>query len=181
MQIAPIGSANTPQYSTAAATSTGKIGQSFQKLGSALASGNLADAKEALAQMRANTPVQAGKASGPIGTAMAALNKAVNAGDLKAAQQAYGDLKQAVSQAAPAGNGQASDAVHASEKEEKKAGRASGGSSSSRVFNKKDTNKDGVVSSTEERAYDLKHPTLSAGASVAVRGERTGSRVNTTV
>ena len=148
-----------------------KMKQSFQSLGNALESGNLTDAKEALAQLQKNAPAQKANDNNPMSAKMEALSKAVDSGDLKAAQDAYADIKKTMSQrpsgraqegghggpppggAPPSGAGKSSD--------------ASSSSSSNKVYDVKDTNKDGQVSWEEEQAYNLKNPDETTQTSTA--------------
>jgi hypothetical protein len=51
----------------------------------------------------------------------------------------------------------------------KPAAAAGATTSESTSYNKKDTNKDGVVSAIEELTYDLKHPTAQTGSAVDVK------------
>ena len=144
-----------------------KAKQSFQNLGKALESGNLSDAKEALAQLQANAPAQAKNDKNPMSAKMEALSKAVESGDLKAAQEAYSDIKKTMSQrpsggggrpaggAPPSGAGKSSDTSETSD--------------SNKVYDPKDANKDGTVSWKEEQDYNLKHPEQSDRTSTTVK------------
>jgi len=130
-----------------------KIKQSFDNLGSALESGNLSDAKAALEELQKNAPKQATDTSNPMSQKMDALSKAIDSGDVKAAQSAYADIKQTMSQR-PAGR--PSGPPPGGAPPSGGAGKASGtegSSSSNKVYDSKDTNKDGKVSALEELAY----------------------------
>ena len=96
MQVASISSSSYQR--PGAIESFGKMKQSFEKLGSALESGNLSDAREALGQLQEDAPAQAGKADNPISANIETLSKAVDSGDLKGAQQGYADIKKTISQ-----------------------------------------------------------------------------------
>lgn len=141
-----------------------KIKQSFNNLGSALESGDLSAAKTTLAELQKNAPKQASNASNPMSQKMEALSKAIDSGDVKAAQAAYADIKQTMSQR-PAGRpsgpppGGAPPSGGAG-----KASSAEDSSGSSKVYDAKDTNKDGKVSAQEELAY-LQKPRDSANPS----------------
>ena len=140
-----------------------KVKQAFQNLGTALDSGNLSDAKKALAQLQKNAPAQAGKADDPIRAKLETLSKAVDEGDLKSAQDAYADIKKTVSErpaasSAPAHGSGGPPPGGTPPSGGKKSSSTSDSSSSSKVYDKKDTNKDGTVSWKEEHDYDLKHP-----------------------
>jgi hypothetical protein len=156
-----IGSINSATYQPmGAGESLAKVKQSFQKLGSALESGNLSDAKEAMAELQKNAPAQAGGENSPMGAKIETLTKAVDSGDLKAAQQAYADIKKTMSQRPPParGGGPAGGQGGAPPNGAKKSSSTSDSSSPYKTYDKKDTNKDGTVSSMEELAYSLKHP-----------------------
>jgi hypothetical protein len=140
-----------------------KAKQSFQNLGKALESGNLSDAKEALAQLQANAPAQAKNDKNPMSAKMEALSKAVESGDLKAAQEAYSEIKKTMSQRPPGGGGRAGGTGGpppggAPPSGAGKSSDTSETSDSSKVYDPKDANKDGTVSWKEEQEYNLKHP-----------------------
>ena len=71
----------------------------------------------------------------------------------KSVQAATGDGKNATSQPATGGAGRAGGTPPP-----KKASSASGTSSTTKVYDKKDLNKDGTVSEMEEIRYDATHP-----------------------
>ena len=71
-----------------------KIKQSFNKLDKALSSGDISDAKDALAQIQNNAPKFAGAANDPMASKMNTLSQALNSGDMSAAQSAYANIKQ---------------------------------------------------------------------------------------
>jgi len=130
-----------------------KIKQSFDDLGSALESGNLSDAKTALAELQKNAPKQASDSSNPMSQKMDALSKAIDSGDVKAAQDAYADIKQTMSQRAA---GRPSGPPPGGAPPSGGAGKTSsteGGSSSNKTYDKMDANKDGKVSAQEELDY----------------------------
>ena len=154
MQVTAISSRSS---ATAQASSVlDKVKQSFQSLGTALESGNLSDAKDALTQLQKKAPAQAGNTSNPIGTKMEVLSKAVDSGDLKAAKAAYADIKKTLSERPATGSAPTRGAGGPPPSGGGKSSSASG--SSSKVYDKKDANKDGTVSWKEEQDYDLKHP-----------------------
>ena len=162
MQINPITS--SPFQAAQGSDRFAKMKQSFENLGSALDSGNLSDAKDALAQLEKNAPAQGGQKNNPLSAKIETLNKAVDSGDLKAAQDAYADIKKTMSQGPRGGGGRAGGAsgpppggAHPSGGGDKASGTASS-SDSNTVYDKKDANKDGTVSWKEEQDYDLKHP-----------------------
>ena len=157
MQVGSI--SNVSFRPAVSADSVDRVKQSFQKLGDALASGNLSDAKKALTELQSNGPPRTGSASDPLAT----VSKALDSGDLKAAQAAYKDIQQSISQHASAAGDQARRSsgpspggAHAGGA--KGSSNAGSSSNSNKVYDKKDTNKDGNVSMQEETAYDLKFP-----------------------
>ena len=149
--------------------------QSFQNLGKALESGNLSDAKEALAQLQANAPAQAKNDKNPMSTKMEALKKAVESGDLKAAQEAYSDIKKTMSKrpsgggGRPGGTGGPPPGGGAPPSGAGKSSDTSETSDSNKVYDPKDANKDGTVSWKEEQDYNLKHPEQSDRTSTTVK------------
>jgi len=138
-----------------------KIKQSFDDLGSALESGNLADAKDALAQLQKNAPKSSGKANDPMGSKLDALSQALKSGDLKAAQQAYSDIKNTMAQNHAARTGGAGGPPPGGAPPTQSTDPASASASSpnsNKVCDKMDANKDGVVSAKEKSDYLLSHP-----------------------
>jgi hypothetical protein len=82
------------------------------------------------------------------------LKKALDSGDLKGAQEAYSKIQDKMSQGSPAGRppqGAPADKVLLSPQ-------AKSSSADNKTYDKKDSNKDGTVSSQEELLYDLTHP-----------------------
>jgi soluble cytochrome b562 len=140
-----------------------KVKEAFDDLGSALDSGNLDDAKKALATLKENAPPKQGDGNDPIGQKMEELSKAVESGDLDAAKQAYSEVKQLMAERKPqqGQGGGPKGGMPAG------GGRPSGGSqqvssssesseSDSSDYDPADTNKDGEVSFQERIAYMLK-------------------------
>ena len=161
---------------TGGSENANKMRQLFQKLGSALESGNQADAKDAMAQIQKNAPPQASQdANNPMATKMAALSKAVDSGDMTAAKTAFADVKEAMSQRpqAPAGGARAGGGGHA-----KSASGSSSSSSSNTTYDVKDTNKDGKVSAAEELQYDLQHPEATKSSGSTSSDSSVGNKVN---
>jgi ribosomal protein S20 len=135
-----------------------KIKQSFNNLDSALESGNLDDAKTALAEIQKNAPKQASDSSNPMSQKMEALSKAIDSGDVKAAQDAYADIKKTMSQRP---SGRPSGPPPGGAPPSGGAGKTSGteaSSKSNKTYDKMDANKDGKVSAQEEMNYLQKHP-----------------------
>lgn len=171
---------------TGGSENANKMRQLFQKLGSALESGNQADAKEALAQIQKNAPPQASQDSNnPMATKMAALSKAVESGDMTAAKTAFADIKEAMSQRpqAPAGGARAGGGGKPSGPPPggggaKSASGASSSSSSNTTYDVKDTNKDGTVSAAEELQYALQHPDAAKSTDASASGSSVGSKVD---
>lgn len=142
-----------------------KIKQSFQDLGTAIESGDLSAAKEALAGLQENAPDNSGNRKDPIGTKMAALSEAVESGDVEASQQAYADLKETLTKkpsgGAPAGGGSGGPPAGGGAPPSgggAPASSASDSSNSNKVYDKMDANEDGTVSWKEEQDYYQAHP-----------------------
>ena len=152
-------SSSVGSYQTNQSISPTGIEKLFEKLGAALKSGNLSEAKDAFAQLQKNAPAKSAGATGtdPLSSDIDSLGKALDSGDLKAAQDAYSALQsklptgQAAGQKAGGNKGAGGDAHSAS---------GAGSQSSSKVYDKMDANKDGKVSAEEKLAYRLKHPDM---------------------
>ena len=185
MQISPITS--RPYPAVQASDAFAKAKQSFDNLGGALESGNLADAKKALAQLSQNAPPQAGSQKNPMSEKMDALSQALDSGDLKGAQDAYADVKKTMAQrpsgsggrgggpppgGGPPGGGGPGGAAKSSS--------AGGGSSSNKVYDKKDANKDGTVSWKEEQDHDLAHPEAAQVASTTTKVDSAKGQIDAT-
>jgi hypothetical protein len=178
MSISAIGSSSYQAYQSApSASGFAKARQSFEDLGSPLSSGNLTDAKAALAELQKNAPPGASQQNNPLSAKIEALGKAVDSGDLKAAQQAYTDIQKTIAQgpgrggrppggAPPAGARPPSGDSAAGSKE---SSGSSSSSSSSKTYDKKDTNKDGKVSVLEELSYASTHPDLNAAQDASTK------------
>ena len=171
MQVGSVSSAALQR--AGAADTLAKAKQSFDKLGSALESGNLSDAKDALANLQKNAP-KGPKGANPIRDKIDALNQAVDSGDLKAAQTAYADVKSAMSQRRGAGGRPPGGPPPGGGK----ASASSGSSSSGKVYEKADADKDGTVSAMEQLAYDAAHPdeTKKADTSAAANAKAAAAK-----
>ncbi|MBJ6725458.1 hypothetical protein [Geomesophilobacter sediminis] len=180
-------------------TQMNQMKQNFDDLGTALKSGNLDDAKKALATLQQNAPAQASDSNNPMAIDMKTLSNAINSGDLKTAQDTYskiqsnqakapsggsmpkpqGDTVTLSSQAAASGGkaaasgGQAKSSASAS---------ASSSSSSSltKTYDKMDANKDGKVSIKEELDYKAKHPDEKDSASTSSAKSETSTSEKST-
>ena len=142
-----------------------KIKQAFEDLGSALESGNLSDAKQALEKLQKSGPKPPGGASNPMGQKLEALGKAIDSGDTKSAQAAFAEIKQAIAQR-PAGRPEGPPP--GGRPPSGGAGKASGtggAASSNKVYDKMDANKDGTVSDQEKLAYAASHPEANSTSS----------------
>ena len=132
-----------------------KAKKAFETLGSALDSGSLTDAKQALAQLQKNAPAQAGNSNNPISAKIETLGKALDSGDLSAAKTAYADIQKTLSQRPTGGGGRPSGPPPSGANS---SSNAVATSSSNKTYDVKDTNKDGNVSYQEEAAYIVTHP-----------------------
>ena len=90
-----------------------KIKQGFDKIDSALQSGDLDTAKQALADIQKNAP---GKAGDGKNQDIDNLSKALNSGDLSGAKDALSKIKDKMSQGPPAAAGGGSQTQRASGK-----------------------------------------------------------------
>lgn len=136
--------------------------QAFESLGTALESGNLSDAKEALAQLQKNAPNRADQSDNPMAKKMEALSKAIDSGDVKAAQEAYADIKKAMASRPRGGEHHGPPPGGAPPGG---ANKSNSSSNSSKVYDKKDINKDGTVSWKEEQEYTAAHPDVTSETS----------------
>ena len=149
-----------------------KIKQSFDDLGSALESGNLSDAKTALAELQKNAPKQAANASNPMSQKMEALSKAVDSGDVKAAQDAYADIKKTMSQRPAGGAGRPSGSPPGGAPPSggaKESSSTESTSSSNKTYDKMDADKDGTVSWKEKQDYLQSHPEAASEKSTTAK------------
>jgi hypothetical protein len=129
--------------------SMAKLKKDFEAIGAALDAGDLTAAKKAYAQLQSDAPSKT-DGTDPIGKMMKALGEAINSGDLDSAQKQYAKIKEELSKNPPGGQGNGSGGA--------KGAPPAGGSSSNDIYDVRDTNKDGTVSTQEQLAYDLKHP-----------------------
>jgi hypothetical protein len=141
-------SSSVSSFQTNQANPFSKVKKDFESLGIALKSGNLDDAKKAYAQLQKDAPTQGGKEDNPMSSDIDALGKALDSGDLKAAQEAYTKIQEKISQGRPT-RGHRGAKINSTSQ--------AGSLSDSKVYDVKDTNKDGTVSYEEEIAYGLKH------------------------
>jgi soluble cytochrome b562 len=134
--------------------------KSFDGLGSALQSGNLEEAKKAIADLKKNAPKGAG-GDDPMSKDLDAVQKALDSGDVKGAQEAFAKIQEKMSQGPPKGapaggkpQGSQQDTVSLSSA----AKAAQSDSSSSTSYDKMDANQDGTVTDQERYEYQLSHP-----------------------
>jgi soluble cytochrome b562 len=138
--------------------------QNFDDLGSALSSGNLDDAKKAFTKLQSNAP-SGGDSKNPMSSEIDSLKKALDSGDLKGAQEAYSKIQDKMSKMGPPAGGPPqgapTDTVQLSSQASAKST-----TSDTKTYDKKDSNKDGTVSSAEELAYDVAHPNGESSTTV---------------
>ena len=153
MQISSV--SNLSYQPAGAHESFGKMKELFNKLGSALESGDLSAAQDAMTELQKNAPSQSGNDNNPIKAKMDKLSQALQSGDITAAQDAYADIKDTLAQGPPSGSGPAGGPPPGKANQSQS---VSSSSSSNTVYEKADLNKDGTVSATEELLYSLEHP-----------------------
>jgi hypothetical protein len=163
-----------------------KAKQAFDDLGSALQSGDLTTAKQALAERQKNAPQKANKGSNPLADKIDALGKAIDSGDVAGARQAYADIKSALAQRAPrAGGPPVGGPLPGGAPPRGGHGGGSHGtgesssSSSNPVYDPKDANKDGKVSLQEELAYDLSHAQATTQSATKPTAQGTNNSIDT--
>jgi hypothetical protein len=159
--------------------------QNFDDLVGALKSGNLDDAKKAFNKLQKNAPPQGADSKNPVSAEIQNLQKALDTGDLKGAQAAVSQMQAKMPQGPPAGGpgggaappppkgpppgggrppqGAKADTVQL---DSTKSGSTSSASSSSKVYDKMDSNKDGTVSAMEALFYELKNTNDATSISV---------------
>ena len=173
-----IDATNSATHQPTGSEPPGKMKQLFQRLGSALESGNLSDAKKALSQLRANAPASANNDGNPIAQKIVALGRALDSGDIEAAQAVYNSVPQMMSQpsggvAQARGSGSPPPAIAPASGANKLTSGEDTSSGTSRVYDPKDSNKDGTVSWNEEQSYNMKHPEAGAKDSLSVTFDST--------
>jgi hypothetical protein len=169
MQINVLQSGSGSRLPLSGGNPVAKVQQDFQNLGSALESGNLADARKAFAQLQTDAPSQGASDSNPLSSKIDSLGKALDSGDMKAAQEAYSKIKEAISQRPPAGGHRGGPSSEPPGDGQEPSG-SRGSSQSNTTYDKKDANKDGTVSAQEEYEYDLTHPAEAKKGQQTLRG-----------
>lgn len=154
--------------------SASNLKQLMQKLGNALDSGNLSDAKDVLAKLQKNAPTQAGNGGNPLITKIETLSKSIESGDLKGAQAAYADIKSSISQ-------DTSSNAKGNIGGAKASLRAGGISGTSKIYDERDASRDGKVSISEEFAYSLTHTIYTNKASATTKTDDKAVSLDTTV
>lgn len=153
--------ANTQQLSFQ--TVMKQVQADSKALADALNNGNLTDAQAAFGRLQKNVPPGAGGANDPMSAKIDSLGKALNSGDLKAAQTAFADIRNSAPQG-PGGPGRgprpggAGAPPPGSNAPSGQSAESSSGASSKTVYDPRDTNQDGTVSTEEAQTYALKHP-----------------------
>ena len=158
MSISAISPGSTSQMS--GSNPMAQMKQNFDDLGSALSSGNIDDAKKAFAKLQKNAP---SGGDGKTPSEIEDLKKALDSGDLKGAQEAYSKIQEKMSQGPPAGGKPPQEAQGDTVQ---LSSQAKTSSTENKTYDKKDSNKDGTVSSAEELAYDLAHPNGESATTV---------------
>jgi len=158
-------SSNSSLFQADTTNSMAQMKKYFEDLGSALESGDLDAAEEALAQLEANAPDTGDDSDNPMAADMASLKSAIASGDTEAAQEIYAQIKEKMSQGPPPGQAPPGGSQGASQTDTveistsaTEESESTSSTSTETVYDKKDTNKDGVVSVQEIIAYSLKHP-----------------------
>jgi soluble cytochrome b562 len=110
-------SSNTSLYQMNQNSPLAKLKEEFDKIGKALKSGNVSDAKDALTQIQKGLSAQTGSGINPVSSDIASLGKTLDSGDIKAAQQSLSKIQEKLSLRRPAmrsGNEGASQAPNSS-------------------------------------------------------------------
>jgi len=157
--------------------------QIFDDLVSALKSGNLDDAKKAFNKLQKNAPPQGADNKNPMSAEVQNLQKALDSGDLNGAQTAVSQMQAKMPKGPPGGGppkgpppgggggrppqDQKKDTVQLDSANSA----ATSSTSSSKVYDKMDANKDGTVSAMEILFYGLKNSSDSSSVSVLTIGK----------
>jgi hypothetical protein len=168
MSISAISSTGNT-YQTSTNNSMDQMKQNFEDLGTALKSGNLNDAKKAIAKIQKGASSQGSDSNNPMNADIESLKKALDSGDLKSAQDTYAKIQEKVSQGPPAGGqppsgpppGEPKDTVELSSKSTA----STTSSSDTKTYDKMDTNKDGTVTAQERLEYLMTQGTNTTASS----------------
>jgi hypothetical protein len=169
MSISAVTSASST-YQTNTSNPMDQMKQNFADLGAALKSGNIDDAKKAIAKIQKSASSQGSDSDNPMNADIESLKKALDSGDLKSAQDTYSKIQEKISQGPPAGGppkggpppqGEPKDTVELSSKSS--AGTTS--SSDTKTYDKMDTNKDGTVTAQERLEYLITQGTDTTASS----------------
>lgn len=101
-------SSNAAVYSADQNSSLAKFKENFEKLGKALESGKISDAKNTLTQLQKGFTANYGSSVNPIGNDLTSLGKTLNSGDIQSAQQIFSKIQERLVQrrsAQTGGNG----------------------------------------------------------------------------
>jgi hypothetical protein len=105
---------STSAYSMNQNSPPAKFKENFDKLGKALESGSISNAKDALTQIQKGFSANNGSGINPVSSDIASLGKTLNSGDIKAAQQEFTKIQDKLTQRRPAqagANGGGNNAV----------------------------------------------------------------------
>jgi soluble cytochrome b562 len=94
-------SSNLASYQTNQNSPLAKLKEEFDKIGKALKSGNVTDAKDALTQIQKGLSAKTGSGINPVSSDIASLGKTLDSGDIKAAQQAFSRIQEKLFQGRP--------------------------------------------------------------------------------
>ena len=157
MQINSVNNSSVPSF--AGGDPFAKLKQSFEDIGTALDAGNISDAKDAFSKLQGSLPAQARNEKNPLSGKIEALSQALDSGDVKAAKDAFADIKSTAAKGPAGGAGRPQGPPPGGAPPGGGTPAAAGvGSSSNKIYDKEDVNKDGKVSFQEDQAYKLKHP-----------------------
>lgn len=87
-------SSNTGLYQMNQNSPLAKLKEEFDKIGKALKSGNISDAKDALTQIQKGFSAQTGSGINAVSSDIASLEKTLDSGDIKSAQQAFSKIQE---------------------------------------------------------------------------------------
>jgi hypothetical protein len=94
-------SSNTGYYQTNQNGSLARLKEEFDKIGKALKSGNVSDAKDVLTQIQKGLSAKTGSGINPVSSDITSLGKTLDSGDIKAAQQTFSKIQEKLSQGRP--------------------------------------------------------------------------------
>lgn len=99
------GISSSAAYSANQNSSLTKFKENFEKLGKALETSKISDAKDALTQIQKGFTASNGSGINPVATDIASLGKTLDSGDIKSAQEMFSKIQEKLIQRRPVQTG----------------------------------------------------------------------------